>query len=187
MFSACSTLKACLDLYAFKMVLNLWTVPVTNEPSRHTSRGQRLFAECSPIESRRSVCLARFRKKISRRKPGRNVSLTTRSLEVSYPAAPVVWLPPWGLLFLALAGWVWSGEAGGSATLVPSDDGARVGQHERRTGSSGGLVTATDTQQTRKKPRTAHHQVCDFAAGGERRRVGPESGERGALRVFVVG
>lgn len=79
---------------------HLWTVPVTTEPSRHTSRGQRLSAECSPIESRRSVCLARFRKEIIRRKQGRNVSSNTRSPVVSYQAAPVVWLPPWGLAFL---------------------------------------------------------------------------------------
>lgn len=165
---------------------HLKTVPVTTEPSRHTSRGQRLSAECSPIELRCSVCLARFRKKEIRRKQGWNICLNSRSLAVSCPTPTVVWLPPWGFAFLRLRWLGLVGEAGGSATLVPSDDGARVGQHERRTGSSGGLVAAADTQQTRKEPRTAHDQVCDFTTGGQRWSVGPESGERGAPESLLL-
>lgn len=150
--------------------------PETIEPSRHTSRGQRLSDECSPIESRRSARLARFKEENTL---AANHVGTSRST----PA-------PWWCLnqpaFLALAGWVCpveaEGRGGGSATLVPSDDGARVGEPERRTGSGGRLATAADAQQTREEPRAAHHQVCDPAAGGEGRRARPESGE-----VFVVG
>lgn len=76
------------------------------------------------------------------------------------------------------------GETGGSTELVPSDDGARVGQ--RRTGSCGGLAAATDPEQTRKELGAAHDQVCDFTTGGEGRSAGSKSCEHAAQSLLLA-
>lgn len=73
--------------------------------------------------------------------------------------------------------------AGFGRKLVPGGDGAGVGQYQRRTGSCGRLAAAADSQQTWEEPGAAYDQVCDFVAGGQGRRAGPESGE---LQPFVV-
>lgn len=80
------------------------TLPWMIEPSRHTSRGQRLSADCSLIELPCSACSAWFAA-INWRNAGYTSTFERRR------AIPAFCLSDWAC-FPGLAGWIWSGRQG---------------------------------------------------------------------------
>lgn len=89
----------------------LQTFPHTIEPSRHTSRGQRLSPPCArPLNCCNSVCSHQF-SEIILSKPIRTSSLDTWYLPHTTPDFCLSYCDG-GACVPALAGWVWSGRQG---------------------------------------------------------------------------